>query len=152
MFDYHLSSSASDIRAYTGNGLRYVLDCISETTTTAFCYAAIGRIGGKYTALEPYNETVALERPRVKADWVLAPTLFGKKVEWIAPFNKEGNSELRSWGKEWYFQAQKLFDAGLIKSHPVRICEGGLEGVLQSLERLKRKEISGDKLVHRVSD
>jgi hypothetical protein len=33
-FNYHSPIAAADIRAYTNNGLVYVLDCISLTETT----------------------------------------------------------------------------------------------------------------------
>ncbi|KAE8163276.1 chaperonin 10-like protein [Aspergillus tamarii] len=80
VFDYNAPHCVTDIRASTKNGLKYVLDCVSEPETMAFCYQCLGRSGGKYTALEPYPAFLHT-RPTVKPDWVLGPTLLGKPVE-----------------------------------------------------------------------
>lgn len=50
-FDYRLSTCAADIGAQTKNSLCYALDCISTSQSMDLCYAALGRAGGRYTAL-----------------------------------------------------------------------------------------------------
>ncbi|KUI71840.1 Enoyl reductase LovC [Cytospora mali] len=68
-----LPTCAADIRAHTRNSLRLVLDCIMTTDTMRLCYAAMGRAGGRYVALEPYSEAVAATRAVVRPDWILDP-------------------------------------------------------------------------------
>lgn len=55
VFDYRFKTCAADIRAYTKNKLRKVIDPFGEATTTSLCYEAIGRTGGIYCSLEMYQ-------------------------------------------------------------------------------------------------
>ncbi|KAI0867313.1 GroES-like protein [Hypoxylon argillaceum] len=91
-FDYHDPSSANEIREYTKNDLWYALDCICEESSMQFCYAALGRAGGRYTTLLPYPQHLHT-RKRVKPEWLLAPTLLGRRIGWPAPYNIEGDYE-----------------------------------------------------------
>lgn len=61
------------------------VDCISTTASMQFCYQALGRAGGKYTALEPYNEAVAQTRKVIKPDWIMGPQFLGKEIAWPEP-------------------------------------------------------------------
>lgn len=47
--------------------------------------------------------------------------------------------------------AGKLLEQGKIQPHPHRVKEGGLEGILQGLQDLREKKVSGEKLVYRVA-
>jgi aspyridone synthetase trans-acting enoyl reductase len=53
------------------------------------CYAAMGSRGGKYVALEPPAERLRASRRDVQTDWVMALTIFGKKVDLKGPFGRE---------------------------------------------------------------
>jgi NADPH:quinone reductase-like Zn-dependent oxidoreductase len=150
VFDYHLPSCADDIKAYTKNSLKYVIDCISEPETMEFCYRCIGRAGGKYTALEPYP-TWLDNRKTVKADWVFGPMMLGKKIGWPAPFEREADDEVRDFSIKWFETARQLLQEGKIKAHPLRSMPGGFQGVIDGMDSLRKKEISGVKLVYRVS-
>jgi hypothetical protein len=149
VFDYRSPTCSADIRAYTKNCLKYVLDCISEPETMQFCYACIGRTGGKYTSLEPYAEFLHT-RPMVKPDWVLGPTILGKPIGWRPPFEREGDAEVREFAVKWFKTAQQLLDEGKLQLHPLRLMPGGFQGVLDGMDLLRNKQISGEKLVYRV--
>jgi NADPH:quinone reductase-like Zn-dependent oxidoreductase len=149
VFDYRSPTCAAEIRAYTKNSLKYVLDCISEPETMQFCYACIGRAGGKYTSLEPYAEFLHT-RPTVKPDWVLGPMILGKPIGWRPPFKRNGDAEVREFAVKWFKTAQRLLDEGKLKMHPVRLMPGGFQGVLDGMDLLRNKQISGEKLVYRL--
>ncbi|KAI0009476.1 GroES-like protein [Xylariaceae sp. FL0662B] len=151
-FDYHNPSSADEIRTYTKNALSYALDCFSEGTSMVFCYSAIGRAGGRYTALEPYPEHLHT-RKRVKPEWILGPALLGKKIGWKKPYNIEANPRLRVFGRNWFLCVQHMLDRGELRTHPVRVGEKvGFEGILDGLELIRKKAVSGEKLVYRVAN
>lgn len=114
-----------------------------------FCYACIGRVGGKYTALEPYPEFLHT-RSNVKPDWVLGPTLLGKDIGWIAPFGRPGDADVKKFAVKLFKTAQTLLDKGLLKAHPLQPMPGGLQGVLDGMDLLRKKQISGKKLVYRL--
>ncbi|TPX06877.1 uncharacterized protein E0L32_002373 [Thyridium curvatum] len=146
-FDYNAKDCAADIKAYTKNSLKYVLDCISEPETMQFCYQCIGRLGGRYVALEPFHPSLHT-RANVHPDWVLGPTMIGKPISWRPPFERAADPEVLEYALRWYKIAQRLIDNGELKTHPLQVMDGGLGGVLEGMELLKAKKISGKKLVY----
>ena len=117
----------------------------------AFCYAALGRTGGKYTALEPFA-AASHTRPRtVVPDWVLGFGILGQPITWPAPFERGEDAEVRAFGVEYFRTVQRLLDEGRVRPHPVRVMEGGLEGVQGGLDLLKAGKVSGCKLVCSVA-
>ncbi|EAW08949.1 zinc-binding alcohol dehydrogenase family protein [Aspergillus clavatus NRRL 1] len=151
VFDYHQETCADDIRKFTRNSLKFVLDCISEPETMQFCYKCLGRSGGKYTALEPFPEFLHTRPKTVVPDWVLGPTLLGKKLSWPEPFGRPGgDQESRKFGFEWFGLVQELLNEGKLKTHPHRVVGDSLAGALDGLELLRNKKVSGQKLVCRV--
>lgn len=155
-FDSRDPASAAAIRAYTSNALEYALDCVCNVTSMEFCYAALGRFGGRYTALEPFSEERAqhMRRRRVRPHWLLGASLLGRRISWKAPYGiDEPDPELRLFGAEWFRCVQGMLDRGEIQPHPVRVMKGqGFEGVLEGVELLRKKVVSGEKLVQRILD
>lgn len=149
-FDYHQETCVDEIRKYTRNSLKFVLDCISEPETMQFCYKCLGRSGGKYTALEPYPEFLHTRPKTVEPDWVLGPMVMGKRLGWPEPFGGEGIEEYREFGFKWFKQVQELLDEGKLKTHPYRIVGNSLAETLGGLRLLEEKQVSGQKLVCRV--
>ncbi|KAL2833069.1 hypothetical protein BJY01DRAFT_239629 [Aspergillus pseudoustus] len=149
VFDYNDPNSAQEIKLYTKNNLKYVLDCISEPETMQFCYSCIGRAGGKYTGLEPYPEFLHT-RPTVQPDWVLGPALLGKPIDWGEPFVRDGDPEMREFAHQWFTIAQQLLDEGRLKLHPLHVMDGGFQELLDGMDLLRKKMISGKKLVYRL--
>jgi NADPH:quinone reductase-like Zn-dependent oxidoreductase len=151
-FDYNSPTCAEDIKAYTKNTLKYVLDVIAETNTMKLCYAAIGRAGGKYTGLEYVNESLALSiRKAVKPDWVVGLALTGKGVALSDGYGSEPSPECRDFGRKWFQTIQRLLDQGKIRSHPPRVMPGKFQGILEGVEIMRRKEVSGEKLVYFIT-
>ena len=149
-FDYHSPDCSTRIRERTNNSLRYALDCITNEDSIRICYGALGRAGGKYTALDPYPEAIARTRKVVKADWVMGPVMIGKEIAWPPPHRFEGSRELRLFGEEWFQVLQWLLEEGRIRSHPLNVSRGGLNGVLDGLDKVKAGKVAGEKLVYRV--
>ncbi len=147
VFDYHSPTCVADIRALTRNSLKYALDCVSEPETMQFCYQVLGRTGGKYTALEPFSKALHTRPRTVVPDWVLGFGILGQPITWPEPFTRSADEEMRQFGVDYFIMVQKLLDEGKIKPHPVRLLEGGLEGVKGGLELLRNKMVSGQKLV-----
>lgn len=151
VFDYHTPDCAATIRSYTRNGLLYALDCITTTESMEICYGAIGRVGGKYTALDPYPMAVAAKRKIIKADWVLGPTMLGKDIGWPSPHGRSADPEAYEFAVKWTRTVQDLLQRGLIREHPLLVQSTGLEGVLDGIKAIRAKKISGKKLVYKLS-
>ena len=115
------------------------------------CYAALGSRGGRYTALEPVAERLAAKRKDVVADWVMALTVFGKRVDLKGAFGREAAPGDREWARGWYGTAEGLVGGGLVRAHPRREMEGGLGGVVGGVDELRNGRVRGEKLVYRIS-
>ncbi|KAL9130696.1 MAG: hypothetical protein Q9217_001175 [Psora testacea] len=148
-FDYNSPNCANDIRANTKNSLAYVLDTITNAQSMKLCYSAIGRAGGKYTALELYPEHCHT-RKTVKPDWVMGITMIGKEIALGNGYHRAPSPEHRLFGAELFGMIQRLLDGGKLKPHPARLGQGGLGGVLEGLELLRSRAISGERLVYRI--
>lgn len=100
-----------------------------------------------------YVNLMGVDFPREDAKniFYLGYTISGEAFEiegekWDADL---GDYEL---GKRFMSLGEKLVGAGAVKNHPVKMLEGGLEGIQGGMEDLKNKRVSGVKLVARVGD
>ncbi|EAW09024.1 zinc-binding alcohol dehydrogenase family protein [Aspergillus clavatus NRRL 1] len=151
VFDYHDPDCAAAIRAYTKNSLAYALDCLALAETTELCYGALGRAGGRYVTLEPFREAIAAQRSHtVTPSWLLALTIFGRKVALDGAYGREANPEDRKFGARLTEEVQGLLDEGKLDVHPVRVMGGGWKGVLEGVDLMRRQTVSGYKLVYGV--
>ncbi|KAF7540711.1 hypothetical protein G7054_g1184 [Neopestalotiopsis clavispora] len=149
-FDYNDPTCVEQIKAYTEDALDFALDCYCHASSMEFCYKAIGRAGGRYTTLEPYPAHLA-KRKRVKPDWLLGPALVGREVAWKDPYHIQPDTELRTFGTEWFKLAQRMLNKGEVRPHPIRIGKKiGFEGVLEGIEELRQGALSGEKLVYQI--
>lgn len=146
LFDYHSATCAQDIRAYTTNNLAYIIDPITEPKTTQLCYAAMGRAGGKYCALEAFAEEFCT-RKIVKPELVMGMAILGGKIALDYGYESEADPEKREFGIGWYKEMQELLDSGRLKTHPVRPFPGAYQGIMKGLHLLKTKQVSGEKLI-----
>ena len=146
VFDYSDPETASNVRKLTGNKLRYALDCITDKDSIALCYAAIGRMGGRYASLERCPEELQT-RKAVQAKFVYALEIFGKPISLGKGYDSEGSAELYEFAVGWYQVFQGLMDEAKLRAHPVQLLDGGFEGVQEAIKLLRTGSVSGKKLV-----
>jgi NADPH:quinone reductase-like Zn-dependent oxidoreductase len=147
VFDYGAEDCISQIKQHTRNSLKYVIDCVSQPETMEFCYGCIGRSGGKLATLEPPPAYIHKRPKTVRVEWVLGPALSGKQIAWPAPLQRDADPSLREFAKVWFTTAQRLLDERKLKPHPLKLMSGGLDGVVEGLNMLREKQVSGHKLV-----
>lgn len=146
VFDYHLSSCAKDIRTATKNALRFVVDPFCEIKTMSLCHEAIGRIGGRYCALEQYQPELCV-RKTTKHELIMGGSIAGKGVDLPEPYGIPPQPEIADWAVTWYPVVENLIQTGKLRPVPVEeVQPAGFEGILVGLERLQ-KGVSGRKLV-----
>ena len=129
VFDYHDPECAERIRTFTNNNLRYVLDTISQESSYKICAAAMSSDSSqelRCVALLPID---TWPRKDVKMQPILAYTTFGEGFDKFgATFPpKQGHFET---GVMFWKQNGKLLAQRKIKTHPVTVRGGGLQGVL----------------------
>ncbi|WEW56048.1 hypothetical protein PRK78_001483 [Emydomyces testavorans] len=148
-FDYNSPTCADDIRAYTKNGLRYALDVITEAKSIKLCYAAIGRTGGRYVGFELIpDDLIANMRKVVKADWVLGIRMTGLEIALPGGYGSKADPDLRVWGRGLAERMEALIHAGKIKPHRPKVNPGGIDAIIAGVERMRRREVSGEKMVY----
>ncbi|TLD07676.1 hypothetical protein PgNI_10622 [Pyricularia grisea] len=146
VFDYNSPDCAAAIKAYTKNTLSYILDPFTDAKSVDLCYKAMGRAGGRYCCLEMYPEYV-LQRKSIKVGFVMGPLLLGHRLALSQGYERDEDPEMRAFGVEWYKDVQKMLDRGLLKRHPIKLLGDSFEALIEGVEMLQRKEVSGEKLV-----
>ncbi|KAJ5206524.1 Polyketide synthase enoylreductase [Penicillium cf. griseofulvum] len=146
VFDYNSPTCAQDIRTVTKNTLRYVLDPFAEAKTLRMCYAAIGRTGGRYCALEQYQENLC-SRKTIRHELVMGGAISGRGVELPDPYGIPPRPELGVWARSWYLELQELIENGKLRPCPIQIIPGKFEGIMEGLDMLRNGKVSGKKLV-----
>ncbi|KAK4150317.1 alcohol dehydrogenase [Chaetomidium leptoderma] len=151
-FDYHRETCADEIKQYTKSALWFALDCIGTAQSAALCYAALGRAGGRYVALEKYPDSVAALRKVVKPSWVMGPVMFGRELQLGQGYSQPADPSARAFARMWYPLAEALMSRGQLKSHPVKVvvpeAHGGWpEAVIRGLGDLRDGNVSAQKLV-----
>ncbi|MCJ1261271.1 hypothetical protein MMC22_001135 [Lobaria immixta] len=146
VFDYRSPTCAQDIKSYTRNTLQHVLDPLTEAKTQKLCYECIGRAGGKYVALEMWQEKNHT-RPTVEIEFVMGSAIIGDRIALDQGYGSEADPEKRKFGIKYYRDVQKLIDNGTLIAHPSKIIPGAWQGVLDGIEILKSRTISAQKLV-----
>lgn len=148
-FDYRADGCAARIRGHCGNALEVAIDCVSEDSTLKFCYEAIGRAGGRYTGLNPFDGRLATRRV-IEADWILATRITGGASAWPAPYGCDAEPRLRDMAVPIFAVIERLLHEGKVRPHPVRVEEGGYEGLIRGVDVVRKGGLSGQKLVYRL--
>lgn len=128
VFDYKAPSCASDIRTLTNDSLQHCLDCISTPESVKLCANSLsGTHPGYYASLLGLPK---FPRDDVTVSGIMAYTIFG---EAYTKFNKvtEANHDDYEFGVEFWKLAQELLSARKLKTHPIQVEQGGLNGVLR---------------------
>ncbi|KAI3317856.1 putative zinc-binding dehydrogenase family oxidoreductase [Xylariaceae sp. AK1471] len=149
-FDYKSPTCAQDIRSYTNDKLKYAMDIIAEAKTLKLCYAAIGRAGGRYVGFELIPDELASLRKTVRASWVLGIRMTGAEIALGKGYGHAADAELYDWGCDLSRRVGEWVREGKIKAHPQVVHQDGLDGIVGGIERLRRREVSGVKLVYVV--
>ncbi|KAK0618511.1 alcohol dehydrogenase GroES-like domain-containing protein [Bombardia bombarda] len=153
-FDYHSPTCGDDIRRFTGDKLRRVLDCVTSAETMSMCYAAIssssrGGLGGRYVALEPVSTHVKYTRRDVTADWVLMMSMFGTPVRLAGVYGRPAMPALRALAARAFGMAESLIARGALRGPVFQVRLGGLAAVEAGIEDLRRGRRGGEgKLVY----
>ncbi|KAL2834568.1 hypothetical protein BJY01DRAFT_239145 [Aspergillus pseudoustus] len=136
VFDYKDSNSAAEIRKYTNNNLKLVLDTIALESTAAYCDQAISTEGGEYTAL--LNSSI--ERENVNDRWTLGYTAVGEAFNY-GPTHWPAKPEDKAFAEKFWALAEKLLAEGKVKVHRPSVRPGGLKGVLDGLQLLREDKV-----------
>ncbi|PYH43714.1 zinc-binding alcohol dehydrogenase family protein [Aspergillus saccharolyticus JOP 1030-1] len=149
VFDYRddAAAAAALINSKTQDRLGLVLDTIGGAEAVAFCDRALSSQGGEFATL--LTDTV-IPRANVRTRITVAYTAMGEEVE-LGGFRLPARKEDYEFAVEWTRKISPFLQDGRIKPHPVRVVEGGLQGLVdRGFGIMEAGKVSGEKLVFEV--
>ncbi|KAH0428750.1 zinc-binding dehydrogenase family [Colletotrichum camelliae] len=119
------------------------------------CGQGHGTSGGRYAGLEALPEDVldgtGSTRKTIKWTYVMGTSMIGREEGLTGPYYSKPRPEKRAFGKWWFRTVvQELMDKGLLKPHPVKLMDGGLDAIPRGVKLLREKAVSGEKLVYPI--
>ncbi|KAI1323174.1 putative zinc-binding oxidoreductase ToxD [Xylariaceae sp. FL0255] len=144
-FNYKDPACAQMIKEHTKGKLELAFDCISQGSSPQLCCDALSSEGGRIVYLNP----VSHPREDVKSFQTLAYTVNGEAFD-VGPAHFPPIPEDLTFGKMFWDLATKLFAEKVVSVHPTKICEGGLQGVMEGLDALRAGQVSRKKLVYKL--
>lgn len=101
-------------------------------------------------SLDPWPEHAA-SRKVVTADFTVGPRIFGEGCTWPEPYRSEPSEDLRMFGISLWEVVHKLVAEGKLNHHTLRILDGGFEAILAGMDMVRKKALSGEKIVVRMN-
>ncbi|TFK91792.1 GroES-like protein [Polyporus arcularius HHB13444] len=146
--DYRDPDVVSKIKQATGDSLKYAAEMIGEDQTHKIAVQAIGPSGGTVVGL---NVTQSTESGR--KDVTIIETLLysvnGRAFS-LGPMQFPAAPEDRVHMAAFLKKLPQLVRDGAVKPIPVKLWEGGLEGVHGGLQYMREGKVSAEKIVYRV--
>ncbi|KAN0117172.1 putative zinc-binding oxidoreductase ToxD [Hyaloscypha variabilis] len=152
VLDYRDPDCGAKINALTQNKLTVVLDTIATPASAAICAAALSSAPIPKPATYVNLMGIPFPRPEeeVQNIFFLGYTISGEAFE-IEGERWEACEEDFELAKRMMSIAEGLVGEGLVKAHPARVMDGGLEGILGGMQAVK-EGVSGVKVVFRVGE
>lgn len=141
--DYRSPTAVDEIVGQFPN-ITLAVDCYSEGQSTTFCANILKNNGGKVVTLLDQGKS---KTPGVEYELILAYTLLGQAFEWLPPIGPkfEAKPEHRKALARFYTSLPRLTKT--VKPPPISTLEGGFDGILGGLDKLRYGQVSGSKLV-----
>jgi len=143
VFNYRSATAAKDIIAAFPD-ITCAVDCFSEGGSTAFCAEVLKNKGGKVVTLLDQGKS---KTPGVEYDMAMLYRVFGRAFAFLPPIGPKFPVSLKDREALVRFYARLPGLTKELKPPPVRVIEGGLDSVLNSLDELRQGKVSGCKLV-----
>jgi NADPH:quinone reductase-like Zn-dependent oxidoreductase len=146
------NACAEKVKATAGKPIRKILDCITDCDSTAICYSAMGRTGGTLACLEECPESWRTRR-MVKVKEVMGFQVLGVDLNLgNSSYTRPGEERLLNIGMQWAEEMEILMKEDKLRVHPLHEMDSKWENIINGLERLKKGEIRGQKLVMKLPE
>ncbi|KIV85055.1 hypothetical protein PV11_00791 [Exophiala sideris] len=148
-FNYKDAGVGARMRELTNDGLKLAWDIIANEDSAKVCAAALSSDSTDCR----YASFLSQRCPREDVESVGTNmyTVWGEYFK-SGSLEYPANQADFGWAKRFMELTEKILAAGSLKAHKVAIKSGGLHGVLQGLDDMKRNKVSAEKLVYRVAE
>lgn len=148
VFDYHdLAVAATIVKQYPD--ISIAVDCFSEGKSFGICDEVLKKSKGKLiTLLQPPKP----KYPGVEHELILAYTLFGRAFQWLPPVGPKWPAlpNDRKALARFYANLPQLVSHKKLRAPPIFLEEGGWNGILRGLDKLRAGKVSGGKIIVKV--
>ncbi|KAL9052722.1 MAG: hypothetical protein Q9162_005223 [Coniocarpon cinnabarinum] len=149
-FDYKDPNCGAQIREFTQNKCSHAFDCISEGSSGQICADGLTSATGiRYSSLlRGYEDTFPRKAEAQVCRTTVGYTAVGEEFFFRGTVFKPSPEDFE-FAKKWMALCEKLRNQGKWKMEP-SVQAGGIDGIVSGLERLKKGEVSGEKLVYQI--
>ncbi|PYI33608.1 hypothetical protein BP00DRAFT_338427, partial [Aspergillus indologenus CBS 114.80] len=163
-FDYHAPTSCVEaVRRYlSGRGdggvLSCALDIIADDRSQRICAEVLGAAAtatataaaaaAVCVVLGKLSSGIAARHPAIRFESLVAATGFGVEVRLPGEYYRAADPAARAHVGNCFEEIQAVVRRGAVLPHPHEVLEGGYVGVLRGLDRLRRGQVRGRKLVY----
>ena len=148
-FDYRDPHCAAKVSGAAGSRFSRAFDTISSKESAKMC-ADVLKEGSDaaYTSTLPLADRFPSRKviPKLLLLW----SALGEAVHFMGHFMPAVPEDF-SFLREFTETAEVLLQDGDIRPHPIRVMEGGLEGIVAGLQELYDGRVSGEKLVYTIA-
>ncbi|RDX45871.1 GroES-like protein [Lentinus brumalis] len=146
--DYRETGLVSKIKQATGDSVKYGADMIGDEETKKVTVQAIGPSGGKVVGLNPLLSEES-DRKDVTFSNVMLYSVYGYSYT-IASMQVPAVPEDRVHMVAFLKKLPQLVRDGALRPIPIKVWEGGLEGIQGGLQYMREGKVSAEKIVYRL--
>lgn len=147
---YTSKDCVQSVKEIAGKPIKRVLDCITDMESTALCFDAMSRTGGKYSCLEECPEIYRTRRI-IQVSEVMGFQVLGVDLDLgDSTYSRRGDEKLLEIGMRWARIIQSLMEDQKLNAHPLHELKNGFQGIIEGLEMLRKGEVKRQKLVVRI--
>ncbi|TFK92536.1 GroES-like protein [Polyporus arcularius HHB13444] len=146
--DYRETGLVSKIKQATGDSVKYGADMIGDEETKKVTVQAIGPSGGKVVGLNPLLSEES-DRKDVTFSNVMLYSVYGYSYT-IASRQVPAVPEDRVHMVAFLKKLPQLVRDGALRPIPIKVWEGGLEGIQGGLQYMREGKVSAEKIVYRL--
>ncbi|KAI1816977.1 putative zinc-binding oxidoreductase ToxD [Poronia punctata] len=153
VFDYRAQGVGKQIREASKDSITKVFDTVNSTETAQICADAFADPSGEDDGKRTYCNLLGEPCPRDDVESVFFLGYSQSGEFYIFEGEKyDARPEDQVFARKWFPLAEKLWAEGRLKTHPEEVGTKGLLGCLDGMDRMRRGQVSGVKLVYCVDD
>ena len=143
VFDYRSRTAIAEI-AKQFPDISVALDCISAGPSSDFCAQVMKKKGGKVVTLLDSGKSKV---PNVTYEFIVIYTVFAEEFAWLPPIGPKFPAIPSDRTALVRFYASLPSLTKTVKTPPIRLVDGGFDGIFEGLNELRGGKVSGKKLV-----
>ncbi|KAM5538111.1 hypothetical protein V8D89_008308 [Ganoderma adspersum] len=149
VFDYRDPDVVASIKAATHDSVRAAFDTISVKESQAISAAVIAPEGGKVMHILAVIADATAKTDVVRESMIIYSAL-GRAYTFATGYQAPAVPEDRAQMVEFLKKVPGLVKDGKIKPLPIKLWEGGLDGIPAGLQHMKEGKVSAEKIVYKI--